>query len=296
MAKIKILSIGGYGANILRRLEIDDNQKIAISMDNKIFSKLHIENKIELRRDENINNASNIEDFLKSIIDEKKTEIDNSIKNCDILFLLGNLCNNTSYIQVSEISQMARKQGIITIFIGVTPFSFEGNNKRILSEKNIEYISDNVDGILILDSDKIATQENIKAVDAITSIDKFLIDTSSSIIELLDKVGTINVDFADLRSTIKDSGKIFFNTISGKRGNINDLIEKLIKNTNLKFNKTNFNKVLYVIYGGKGLLTEDINSIGTKLQEYFDEKVQIIFGIVDDDKLKEDIKITLLGA
>jgi cell division protein FtsZ len=295
---IKILSVGGRGANILERLDLFDKQgvvRIAVGINGKVFSRIKIKEKIELRKNENINNINETKDIIENIINEKQLEIKKSIGNADMLVILGNLANNTSHYQIARISEIAKEKGILTFFIGSTPFSFEGKNKIKLNNENKVYLENFVDAVLMLESEKIMA-EKISAMESMTKIDNTLEEVIHSIIDLVNKFGIINVDFADLKSTIQNAGEIFFNSVDGNKTELDALIVDLFEKNSLQSQNRNLSKILYVIYSGKDLLMDEVDSIGCKLSEKFDKQARIIFGVVNEEKMKNKLKIVLLGS
>ena len=295
---IKILSVGGRGANILERLGTFEKQgvsRIAVGIDGKVFSRIQVKDKIELRKNDNVANERDDKSFFESIINEKQGEIEKSIKKTDVLFILGNLANESSHYQIARISQIAKEKGALTFFVGSTPFPFEGENKIRLSNENKVFLEDYVDAILMLESKKIMAK-NLSAMEAITKVDSTLGEMIHSVIDLVNKLGVVNVDFADLKSTIQDAGEIFFNSALGDRNEIDNLIAELFEKNNLQNHSQDLNKILYVIYAGKDLLMEEVSSIGDKLQKHFNTQARIIFGVVNEEKMKNKLKIVLLGS
>jgi cell division protein FtsZ len=295
---IKILSVGGRGANILERLDSFDKQdvsRIAVGINGKVFSRIKVKDKIELRKNENISTTNDNKNLFESIINEKQPEIEKSLKDADILFILGNLANDTSHYQIARISQIAKEKGILTFFLGSTPFPFEGDNKIKLSNENKVYLEEHVDAILMLESERIMT-EKISAMEAMTKVDNTLGEIISSIIDLVNKFGVVNVDFADLKTTIQNAGEIFFNSVNGDKVEIDNLITNLFERNDLQNQNRDLDKILYVIYAGKDILMDEIDSIGRKLQEKFNREARIIFGVVNEEKMKNKLKIVMIGS
>lgn len=296
--KIKILSLGGHGANILERLSGFEKQgveRIAVGINSKVFSRVQVKNKIELRKEQNLNKTDNLKELVEGIIDEKQDDIKKAIKGADALFIIGSLANDTSHYQIAKITQIAKENKILTFLIASTPFPFEGQNKIKLFNKNKIYLEEYVDAILSLESEKVIT-EKISAIEAMTKVDKILSDMVNSIIDLVIKFGVVNVDFADLKSTIQNAGEIFFNSVSGNKHDIDTLISELFEKNNLSNSDTKLSKILYVIYAGKDLLMDEVSFIGDKLQQHFDNQARIIFGVVNEEKMKNKLKIVLLGS
>ena len=189
---------------------------------------------------------------------------------------------------------MSKQKGILTVFVGASPFFFEGKVASDQAEQNKAYLQDEIDSVLVLDSDK-TIEKGVPVTEGFTKIDKMICEVILSIIDLINKCGVINVDFADLRSTIENGGELFFNSISGTKEDLPTLVNKLFINTQLKSTKTDFSRSLYVIYSNKKLLMQEVGVIGKKIQQHLTNKARIIFGVVSDNKIKQNLKIVLLA-
>lgn len=293
---IKVISIGGWGANILGRLSSFDKMgidRIAIGSASKAFSSLLVKHKIELRNDSS--GTGGIKASIENSTNEKRSEIEKSLKEAHSLFIIGDLANEYSVYQIAQVAKIAKEKDVLTFFVGSTPLAFEGRDKIDRANKNKLFLEDEVDGLLILESEKIMAK-GIKVKDALTMVDKVLEGVITSIIELIVKFGMINVDFADLKSTVQNAGEIFFNSVEGNKNEVSALIQDLFHKHNLANKQRTLNKILYVIYAGSDLLMEDVSFIGNKLQENFDNQARIIFGVVNEEKMVNKLKIVLLGV
>lgn len=295
---IKVMSVGGRGANILERLSFLDNDgidRIAIGVNSKIFSKLQVKQKIELSRENGLDKIGDVESVVKHMIEEKRSEIEKGISGANILFLIGNLANNATHHLIAQITKIAKENNILTFFVGSTPFPFEGKNKIDLAINNKKFLEEHVDAVLVLESAKIMT-DKISISEALTKVDKLLGEMISSIVDLVLKFGVINVDFADLKSTIQNAGEVYFNSIGGTKNEVDALVDGLFAKNQFVIKDSKLKKVLYVIYAGKDILMEEISSIGEKLRENFDGNARVIFGVVNEEKMNDKLKIVLVGC
>ncbi len=293
--KIKVLSVGGRGANILERMKFLDKkgiERLAIGVNSKVFDRLSAKKKIVLKKDES---KVDVQDAVEQSIEAKRVEIEKALKNTDTLFIIGNLANETSHLQVAMIAEIAKQNDTLTFFVGSTPFPFEGKAKIDLTRLNKEYIGDYVDAVLMLESEKVMSGD-ISAMEAITKVDTHLADMITSIVDLVAKFGVINVDFADLKSTIESAGEIFFNSVLGSKDEIDSMVNDLFEKNELDTQKKKLYRILYVIYAGKDVLMEEIGHIGQKLQGHFDSQARVIFGVVNEEKMKNKFKIVLMGV
>ncbi len=297
---IKIVSIGNRGCNILERLDdlIKNSVELcAISVAGKVFNRLKVKNKIELSHNANLKQNKNIRETVKQIIKEKQKEIIKLTDKTDAVFLVSNLANKISAIQTKEIARLFKKEGTLVFFVGSTAFNFEGEEKQKTVKEMKAVLKKEVDALLIIDNEKIAKQK-ISAIDAFTQIDKIVADIIVSVLDIVNKCGVINIDFADLKTIIKNSGEAFFNNSIGLKKDTTVIIDNLFNQTNLIRKPDYLKKVLYVIYAGKDLLMDEVKQIGEKIHKKLnkDKKEKIIFGIVNDDKMKGKLRIVMIGS
>lgn len=295
--KINIIAVGNYGCNVVKRLGklgSKDIMRSAISVSGSIFDNLKIKNKVEIPFDNKIKEGRD-KSLIREMLKQKQEEIVSLLNNMDVIFLVGNLANEITVYQVQEISRLAKEKGCLVFFVSSTSFPFEGQNKMKTIQKMKMEVEKVVDGLLVIDNEKIMNQK-ISAVEALSKMDETIADMISNIINVISKCGVINVDFADLKNTINNAGEIFFNSALTDKKDINLLINQLFSETNLISSSNNLNKVLYVIYAGKDILMDEVNEIGKKIQEKLSDSARIIFGVVNDESFKDKLKITMIGV
>lgn len=295
---IKVVSVGNRGCNVLERLnKLKKNgvEFCAISKAGEAFNGLRIENKIELPYSFDLDHNKNIDKMAKSVVNEKQKEIIELARGTDIVFFVCNLANKASVLQTKEIAQTFKKTGSLVFFVGATPFHFEGKIRRELVEKARKDLNKEVDALLIIDNEKVAKRE-ISANEAFTQVDSIVSGVIDSILDIIIKEGIINIDFADLKTIVQNSGETFFNNSTGSKKEIVTVINNLFSKSNLSIQKNSFSKVLYVIYAGKNLLTNEVKQIGEKIHQKTRGNEKIIFGIVEDKKMKDKLKIVMIGS
>ena len=146
----------------------------------------------------------------------------------------------------------------------------------------------------MIDNEKVAKQK-ISAIDAFTQIDKIIADAIVVILDIIIKHGVINVDFADLKAIVKNSGETFFNNSTSSKKEISAIVNNLFFKTNLTSQQDYLKKVLYIIYAGKDLLMDEVKQVGEKIHKKSGGQEKIIFGVVSDDKMNGKLKIVVIG-
>ena len=296
--KIKVISIGNRGCNVLERLDNLTKKGVelgAVSVAGKVFNRLKIENKIELPYSFDIEQNRNIEEMVNRVIDEKQKEILKLANGTDIVFLVSNLANKVSTIQTKEIARLFKKEGALVFFVGSTAFHFEGKARQKTVKEMKDILKKEVDALLVIDNKKVAKQK-ISAIDAFTQMDKIIADAIVVILDIVIEYGVINVDFADLKTIVKNSGETFFNNSTGSKKEISAIVNNLFSKTNLTNQQDYLKKVIYIIYAGKDLLMDEVKQIGEKIHKKSGGQGKIIFGIVNDDKMKGKLKVVVIGS
>ncbi|MCK5466275.1 hypothetical protein KAI56_02125 [Candidatus Parcubacteria bacterium] len=130
----------------------------------------------------------------------------------------------------------------------------------------------------------------------IRSSRRIIADAIVVILDIIIKCGVINVDFADLKTIVKNSGETFFNNSTGSKKEISAIVNNLFSKTNLTSKQDYLKKVLYIIYAGKDLLMDEVKQVGEKIHKKSGGQGKIIFGIVSDDQLKGKLKIVVIGS
>lgn len=296
--KIKVVAVGNSGCHVLKRLsKLRKNgvELCAVSKRGEAFNRLKIENKIELPYSFDLEHNQNIVKMAYSVIKEKQEEISILSKETDMVFIIGNLANKASVIQIKAITRTFKKTGALVFFVGSTSFHFEGKEKKRLIEEARVILNKEIDALLIVDNEKVSKQ-NISMIEAVTQVDGVIVDVIDAILDIIIKNGLINIDFADLKAIVQNSGETFFNNSTGSKKQIVSIMNDLFSKSNLTNNQNCFKKVLYIIYAGKDLLTKEMKQIGEKIHKKTGENEKIIFGIVNDEKMKGKLKIVMIGS
>lgn len=300
--KIKIVSVGGKACNILTRLHtsLKDNANvecIAIAKAGKIFNQASIAHKIELRTEKDLAelDEKSMEKINHNIIDEKKDEITGVLADGDILFILGNLSNNANVTQMERIISFVNRKSVPVIFFGSYPFSFEAKAQIQLAFQSGERMSQLVDAIIVVDNNKLLVK-GFNAREAFTTVDNVIATYVAALIEIVDNVGVINVDFNDFKTTITNAGDAFFNTAIGSQADVPKLLADVFSRNYLSTKFDGMKKIVYVIKAGSDLAIETVEKIGQAIYEKAAKDSRIIFGIVNDPKMKEELQITLIAG
>lgn len=296
--KIKIIGVGGSGCNAvlrMKRAKIEDVELIAINTDYDDLKKSQADTQIRIGND-GMGTGMNPK-IAKVAAEESKDEIKKVIEGADLVFITGGLGGGTGSGASPVVASISKELGILTIGIVTLPFSFEGRKRKQLANKSKKELKKSVDALITIENDKLIESLDLETSveDAFWACDDILRKAVSSISDLVLSSGIVNVDFADVKSILEDSGSALFGIgrAEGKdraQKSIQNAINSPLINCSIKGAKG----VLFNV-AGEGVSLTEVEKIGKIISEKVDSKAKVIFGVSQDKKIKKgEIKISLI--
>ncbi len=304
MPKIKVVGVGGGGGNAITRM-YDYFPKgvdlIAVNTDAQDLEHCKAKRKLVIGKQITKGMGAGMNpDLGKQAAEENREEIANALSGADMIFLTSGFGGGTGSGATPIIAEVAQELGILTVAIVTKPFSFEGVQRNQIAQDAITKVKDRVDSLIIISNDKIFSVINKETTlhKAFEAIDEVLKNAVLGVAELIISPGIINVDFADVKSIMQNSGAsiIGVGISSGK--------ERAITASNMALNSPLLESVidgakgvLFSVSGHKDLKMNEINEIASAISESVDPSAKIIFGAYHDRKLsKGQIKVTLIAT
>lgn len=302
-AKIKVIGIGGSGGSEVNRM-IDSGIKsvdfIAINTDvqalhhNKAGKKLHIGKTVTRGLGAGMN-----PDLGRQAAEESQNDIRDLLKDADMVFVTCGLGGGTGTGAAPIVAEIARDMGALTVAIVTKPFSFEGAQRKNIAERGLVELSDKVDTIITIPNDRILQliDKKTSLLDAFKIVDEVLRQGVQGIAELITTPGLINVDFADVKSIMSNTGSALMGI--GEASGENKAVEaaKLaVSSPLLEASIEGARGVLFTVVGGTDLSMHEVNEAAKIITSSVDEDAKIIFGAVIDERMKDQIKITVVAT
>ncbi len=300
-ARIKVIGVGGGGGSIVseigRSLEkatfvIADTDIRALKKRSGIKSFWFGE---ELTR--GLGTGVNVE-LAKTAAEAIKEKISNYFKDQDIIIFVASLGGGLGSGATQVFAQVAREFGGITFGIFTMPFKFEGKIKQKIAQNALRELRRSLNVSLVIPNEKIfkIIDESTPITGAFSTINKSLIESLESLIDLIHNPGVINIDFADLRTILRGRGNSAFLNIIEESGkdSVEKICDKIFKNPLLQTTAGfNAEKILFNIAGGDNLSMFQVEKISSHISES-NPRAKIIFGISKNHKLRHKIKTTIL--
>ncbi len=302
-AKIKVVGVGGSGGSALNRM-IDSGIKgvefVAVNTDvqalhyNKATKKIHIGKNITRGLGAGMN-----PELGRQAAEEAQNEIRDALKDANMVFVTCGLGGGTGTGAAPVVAELARDIGALTVAVVTKPFSFEGAQRKQISERGLSELTDKVDTIITIPNDKIlqVIEKKTSILDAFMVVDEVLRQGVQGISELITIPGLINVDFNDVKAVMSGAGSALMGI--GQAAGENKAIEaaKLAINSPLlEMSIEGARGILFTIVGGAGLSMHEVNEAAKIITSSADEDAKIIFGAVIDPKYKDEIKITVVAT
>lgn len=235
----------------------------------------------------------------ESAAKESLSEIDKILDGTDLVFLTAGMGGGTGTGAIPIIAEEAKSRGIITVAIVTVPFLFEGRLRRTKAENGIEKLKPYVNSLIVISNDRLLknSDQNISIIDAFKLTDDVLKQAVESISDLINSVGDINIDFADIQTILGYEGYAYMGIgSSSSECKIEDATLDALSNPLTEAKLTNAKGVIFNICGSEDIGLEDINRSAEIISSKVDSDANIIFGTVIDPSLGDKVIVTVIAT
>ncbi len=299
--KIKVIGIGGAGGNTisrLKKLKAEGVELIALNTDAQDLkkTKAHLKIRIGKKLTQGLGTGMDWQTGERAVM-EQKEEIKEVLKDADLVFITLGLGGGTGSGGAPVIAEICRELKILTLVVATIPFSFEGELRKKIAQITIEKLRQKVDSLILIPNDKLLESFDFKisVSEAFWRADEILREAILGIIDLVSGPGLINVDFGNLKTILKNSGKAYFGIGKGfgekriEKATNSALFSPLIEISPKKAKGVLFN------VSGREISLGEVEQIAQFLSEKVHPEAKIIFGAKEDLSLKKgEIKVILI--
>ncbi|RLP11172.1 cell division protein FtsZ [Propionibacterium australiense] len=303
LAVIKVVGVGGGGVNAVNRM-IEDGLKgvefIAVNTDAQALLMSDADVKLDIGREltRGLGAGANPETGRQAAEDHAD-EIEETLKGADMVFVTAGEGGGTGTGGAPVVAKIARSLGALTIGVVTRPFRFEGKRRARQADEGIGSLSEEVDTLIVIPNEKLLemTDRQMSILDSFKQADQVLMQGVSGITDLITTPGLINLDFADVKSVMKDAGSALMG-IGSARGEdrARTAAEQAINSPLLEATIDGAKGVLLSIAGGSDLGLFEVSEAADLIEEAAAEDANIIFGTVIDDALGDEVRVTVIAA
>ena len=305
LIKIKVIGVGGGGNNAVNQMivsDVDGVEYILVNTEKGILERANTNGCKTLQIGKEI--AQGLGAGANPEVGEKAAkesidDIDKILDGTDLLFVTAGMGGGTGTGAIPVIAEEAKKRGILTIGIVTKPFAFEGKLRSVRANIGIDKLKPNVNALIVISNDKLLknTESNVSILNAFKMTDDILKQGIQSITDIINSVGTINVDFADVKTILGYQGFSYMGI--GKSSGENKIVEATLNALNNPLTETGIDGakgVIFNIKGSEDISLEDINKSASLIGEKVSPDANVIFGTVIDEDLGDNVVVTVVAT
>lgn len=303
-ARIRVIGVGGSGNNAVNHMlasKVQGVEFIAINSDAQDLHHSLAKKKIHIGK--NLTRglgAGGHPDMGRRAAEETREEVNNAIKGSDMVFITSGMGGGTGTGAAPVVAKIARDAGALTVGVVTKPFLFEGPERMRLALQGIEELKHEVDALIVIPNDRLLAivDKETTVKDAFGQADNVLKQAVEGISDLITMPGIINVDFADIRSVMENTGSALMGVgISSGEKRAEEAAKMAINSPLLEVSITGAKGVLFAIAGGEDLGMLEIQDAARAITENIDPQARVIFGAIKDEKLKKnELKVTVIAT
>ena len=300
---IKVIGVGGAGNNVVNRMVKSGTQGvefIAINTDKQALAVSSADQKIQIgEKLTHGQGAGSDPEVGKRSAEESRSNIAKVVENADMVFITAGMGGGTGTGAAPIVADIARESGILTVGVVTKPFKFEGKRRMDQAINGINSLLGKVDSLLIIPNDRLkyATDQKVTLANAFEIADDVLRQAVTSISDLIKNTGFINLDFADVTTIMQNAGFAHMGVghATGK-GKAEDAARMAVASPLMETSINGAHGVLINITGSEDMGLEDVESAASLVQEAAHPDANIIFGATFDDKMQDEIRVTVIAT
>ncbi len=303
-AKIKVIGVGGGGGNAISSMITEGGivgvEFIAVNTDAQAL--LHNKATIKIQIGENFTKglgSGGDPDTGRQAAEESRERLKEELNGADMIFITAGEGGGTGTGASPVIAEIAKETGALTVAVVTKPFEFEGSKRKITAEDGTQKLKEKVDTMIVVPNQRIlqVVDKKTPILEAFKKIDEVLHQGVKGIAELITTPGLINVDFADVRTVMSNAGTALMGMgVGSGEKRAMAAIKQAISSPLLDISIEGARGVLFNIIGGPDLTMTEIDEAASIIAKTVDSDADIIFGAVIDEKLMDQIKITIIAT
>ncbi len=302
-AQLKVVGVGGSGGNAVDRMiaaGLTGVEYIAINTDRQVLQRSKANKKLQIgeKITKGLGAGANPE-IGKKAAEESRDDIMDQLRGADMVFVTAGMGGGTGTGAAPVVAEVAKDMGILTVGVVTYPFLFEGKVRSTNADRGIAELKNEVDSLIVIPNDKVlqVVGKGTSMTEAFRQADEVLRQGVSGISELITRTNTINLDFADVRTIMKDKGIAHMGIGIGTGENrAIDAAKHAISSPLLETTISGATGVLLSIMGDASLSLNEINEAAYLVHEAVAPDANIIFGAGVDESLDDEVRITIIAT
>ncbi len=300
IAKIMIVGVGGGGGNAVNSMMkagIRNVEYLVMNTDQQALSKLGAKKMpIGEMLTKGLGAGADPE-IGKAAALESKEKIQEALQGVDLLFIAAGMGGGTGTGAAPVVAQIARELEILTIAVVTKPFNFEGMRRMKNAEMGINNLKGNVDALVIVQNEKLNRDKNFSIMDAFAKADEILLQGIRGITEIVVQDGRINLDLADVKCVMRNSGMAHMGIGEGHGKNKTiDAIRKAVYSPLLETTIQGASSLIVNFRGGDDLTLDEVTTGVDLVRQVISPDANVLFGVGFDENMKDEVQVTLIAT
>ena len=303
VAKIKVIGVGGGGSNAVTRMikfDFKGPEFIAVNTDKQALLTNPANTTIQIgaKLTKGLGAGADPDVGMKAA-EENKAELSQALQGADLVFITAGMGGGTGTGAAPVIAQMAKDMGILTVAVVTKPFGFEGHARLANAERGIDNLKKYVDTLVIIPNDKLlkVMPKGTPMLDCFRYADDVLRQGIQGISDVIINPSLINLDFADVRTIMKNRGYAHMGIGRAKGENkMQEAVRNAVFSPLLETQIEGAKGVLLNIKGGIDLALDEVNEAAALVHEVVDPECNFIFGTSIDPNLDDEVEITIIAT
>ena len=303
LVKIKVIGVGGAGNNAVNRMideEIQNVQFIAMNTEEQALNQSKANIQMHIGKDTTKGLGAGSNPVLGEMAAREDEEnIRKALTGTDMVFVTAGMGGGTGTGAAPVVCEIAKSMGILTVGIVTKPFLFEGKRRKDNAEGGIARMRNSVDSLIVVENNNLlkAVPKGTSMVQAFQEADGILKKGVQGITDLITIPGFINIDFADIKTIMKDSGvaHMGIGVAEGEQRALDAAISAMdspLLSTSVKGAKG----LIVNVTGGMDLGLSEVSTVVNYIKEYLDPDANIIFGTIVDERIHDAVMVTVVAT
>jgi cell division protein FtsZ len=303
LAVFKVIGIGGGGTNAVNR-KVDAGlsgvEFIAVNTDAQALLMTDADVKIQVGADSTRGLGAGADPAVGlTAAQESRDDLKDALKGADMIFITAGEGGGTGTGGAPIVAELGQELGALTVGVVTRPFAFEGRKRADQAEKGIDQLRDRVDTLIVIENDRLlqVVERQTSVVDAFRMADDILRQGVQGITDLITEPGLVNLDFADVRTIMRDAGSALMGIGSASGENrAAEAARTAVSSPLLEASIEGATGILLNVTGGSGIGLFEVNEAAEVVTGAADQNANVIFGAVIDDAMGEEVKVTVIAT
>ncbi|MFM2484809.1 cell division protein FtsZ [Celerinatantimonas yamalensis] len=303
-AVIKVVGVGGGGGNAVEHMvqqSIEGVEFIAINTDAQALRNSTANKTLQIGSGitKGLGAGAN-PDVGREAASEDREQIQNMLEGADMVFIAAGMGGGTGTGAAPVVAEIAKELGILTVAVVTRPFAFEGKKRSTFAQNGIDELAKSVDSLITIPNDKLlkVLGRGVSLLDAFKAANNVLLGSVQGIAELITRPGLINVDFADVRTVMREMGTAMMGTgIAKGDDRAEEAAEMAISSPLLEdVDLAGARGILVNITAGFDMSIEEFETVGNAVKAFASENATVVVGAVIDPDMSDELRVTVVAT